>query len=113
MTGAAALCDSVRQVARLAVARADIVVLMPPGNIGNAPFFLPPLRSWMRRRSLALQAIVAEAARDTGARHLSLFMEREHDPFVQDAARMNASDGLHRATPAIGSGTGSWKPRRN
>jgi lysophospholipase L1-like esterase len=95
MTGAAALRESVRQVARLAAARADIVVLMPPGNIGNAPFFLPPWRRWMRRRSLALQAIVAEAAHETGARHVSLFMEREHDPFAQDAAHMNASDGLH------------------
>lgn len=42
--------DAVRQdiarVTRCAFERADRVVLMPAGNVGNAPFFFPPV-SWL------------------------------------------------------------------
>ncbi|MBK7060902.1 MAG: hypothetical protein IPH51_10500 [Rubrivivax sp.] len=42
--------DAVRQdiarVTRCALERADRVVLMPAGNVGNAPFFFPPV-SWL------------------------------------------------------------------
>lgn len=95
MTTDAALRDSVRRVAQRARVRADVVVFVPPGNLGNAGFFFPPWNWWMSHRSRRLQAIVAEVAQANGAQHVSLFMARKDDPFARHPKRLNASDGLH------------------
>jgi len=95
LTPAAALRDSVRQVAQRARTYAGLVVFMPPGNVGNAAFFHPPWSWWMSRRSRRLHAIVADEAQANGALYVSLFQEREDDPFARHPRRLYARDGLH------------------
>jgi len=91
----AALRDRVQRVAQRARVRAEVVVFMPPGNLGNLRFFLPPWSWWMSYRARRLQAIVAEVARANGAQHVTLFMEREDDPFARHPRRLSSRDGLH------------------
>ena len=90
--------DTTRQqldgVIGLARARADAVVLMPAGNVGNAPFFFPPLSWWMSSRSRQFHALAQAAAAQQGAAYVNLFKERRDDPFAQ-RAELNARDGLH------------------
>lgn len=94
LRGLDALRSDIDRVVDLARSRADVVVLMPAGNVGNAPFFFPPLSWLMTQRSRHLHAFVAAAAARTGAVYVNLFQERSADPFVNDKA-LNASDGLH------------------
>ena len=95
MTRDAALRDSIRRVAQRARVRSDLVVFMPPGNIGKAPFFLPPWNWWMTYRSRRLHAIVSQEAQANGALYVSLFRDRDGDPFARHPQRMNARDRLH------------------
>lgn len=85
----------VRQAVQLARERADIVVIMPPGNVGNAPFFTRPFSWWMDRRSQSLHAIVRETAQATGVTYVNLYRPRAEDPFAQRAGELHARDGLH------------------
>lgn len=82
------------RIAQLAKARADTVVLMPAGNVGNAPFFFPPVSWWMASRSRELHALVRAAAQRQGVGYVRLFKERADDPFAQHP-ELNAKDGLH------------------
>ena len=82
------------EVVRRARALAPEVVLMPCGNVGNAPFFFAPLSWWMAQRSRSLHRYTQSAAQRGGARYVNLFHERDDDPFVRDPS-LNASDGLH------------------
>lgn len=86
--------SDIEQVAGLAQQRGKVVVLMPAGNVGNAPFFFVPLSWWMTQRSRAMHGLVQDAAARSGAVYVNLFHERADDPFVIDK-RLNASDGLH------------------
>lgn len=70
------------------------VVVMPAGNVGNAPFFFWPLSVWMTERSRTFHAAVQAGAERHGAAYVSLFEERADDPFAQHRG-LNASDGLH------------------
>ena len=74
--------------------RSDLVVLMPAGNVGNAPFFFPPVSWLMTWRSRQLHRYAGEAASRRGAVLVNLYRERASDPFVRQAS-LNASDGLH------------------
>jgi lysophospholipase L1-like esterase len=81
-------------VTRRATALADLVILMPPGNVGNAPFFFRPL-SWLATaRARELHEAARTAAQRHGASYVNLFRERAQDPFSRDAD-LNARDGLH------------------
>ena len=95
LTGGAALQADAGRALQLAIDRADTVVLMPVGNVGNAPFFPRPLSWLMRRRSLRLHAITRGAAARANAIYVNNCKERHEDPFVRDARRLNAADGLH------------------
>lgn len=95
MTRDAALRASIRRVAQRARVRADLVVFMPPGNMGNAPFFLPPWNWWITYQSRRLHALISAEAQANGALYVSLFRERQGDPFARHPHRMNAPDGLH------------------
>jgi lysophospholipase L1-like esterase len=86
---------SARKVAALARQRGAQVILMPPGNVGNAPFFMPPVSWWMTRRSRTLHDVVQEAAKRTGAAYVNLYQPRSEDPFAQRPKEMHAKDGLH------------------
>ena len=85
--------DIERSIA-LARERAATVVVMPAGNVGNAPFFWPPLSGWMTARARELHAAVAAASQAQGAVYVNLFREREDDPFAQQRD-LHAADGLH------------------
>lgn len=81
-------------VVGMAAWRADVVLLVPAGNVGNAPFFFPAVSWWMAQRSRSLNRFVAAAAPRSGAVYVNLFHERAADPFVADST-LNARDGLH------------------
>ena len=89
-----ALQAGIDAVADRARERAALVVLMPAGNVGNAPFFFAPVSWWMTHRSRAMHRFVEQAARRTSAVYVNLFHERATDPFVRDP-QLNAADGLH------------------
>lgn len=74
--------------------RAPMVIVMPAGNIGNAPFFWPPLSWWMSARAREMHRAVATASARSGAVYVNLYRERASDPFVQ-RPELNAADGLH------------------
>lgn len=94
-TGHAALERAVVRTAQLARAHADLVVMMPSGNVGNAPFFFAPLSWLMSQRSRDLHQLVRQAAADHGALYVNLYKEKAEDPFAQWADALNAKDGLH------------------
>lgn len=85
----------VLSAARLARERSDRVILLPPGNLGNAAFFDPPLSAWMAHRSRRLHAVVREAAEVTGARYVDLYRPGDTDPFALRPRELLAADGLH------------------
>ncbi|MDM0014167.1 GDSL-type esterase/lipase family protein [Variovorax sp. J22P168] len=94
-TGDARLRAALQRVAQRARVCSDLVVFMPPGNLGNLRFLLPPWNWWMSWRARRLQALVAEVAQANGARHVSLYLARADDPFARHPARLSARDRLH------------------
>lgn len=84
----------VDRVMALARARADRVVVMPAGNVGNAPFFFPPVSWLMTSRARSMHGIVREAAARQQVVYVNLFKDRAQDPFAQQPG-LNAADGLH------------------
>lgn len=92
--GALALRSDVERVAQRARQRAALVVWMPAGNVGNAPFFFAPFTWLMTWRSRQLHASVRAVAHSQGAVYVNLFHERADDPFVL-RPELNAADGLH------------------
>ena len=88
------LRQAIDMVTRKARERAPLVLLMPSGNVGNAPFFFAPVSWWMTGRSSDLHSWVRETAARHGAVYINLFKERNDDPFVQQAG-LHARDGLH------------------
>ncbi|MBG6071540.1 MULTISPECIES: GDSL-type esterase/lipase family protein [unclassified Polaromonas] len=95
LTGEEALAQNIARVAQLAAARAPLVVLMPPGNVGNAPFFMPPLSWLMAKRSRTLHGLVRQSAADHGAIYVNMYKSKAEDPFAQRPGELNARDGLH------------------
>ena len=89
------LRDSVQRVAQRARLHAEVVVFMPPGNLGNAAFVLPPWNWCLGLLSRRLDAMVGEVAQANGAQHVSMFRSRDDDPFARHPKRLHASDGLH------------------
>lgn len=94
LRGLGALQSDVERVTRRATQRADLVVLMPAGNVGNAPFFFAPVSWLMTWRSRQLQGYARDAAARYGAVLVNLFRESADDPFVL-RPELNATDGLH------------------
>lgn len=84
----------VERALTLAKARAGRVIVMPAGNVGNAPFFYPPLSWWMSSRARSLHALVRDAAQRHGAAYVNLYKDKANDPFAQQL-ELNAADGLH------------------
>jgi len=94
LTDKEALRASIDRVVAGALDRADAVVLMPAGNVGNAPFFFPPFSWWMTQRSRSLHELIRDAARRHATIYVNLFKSPEEDPFVIRPG-LNAVDGLH------------------
>lgn len=80
--------------ARERLAADGLLLVQPAGNVGNAPFFPPPLSSLMNQRAAQMHQVVRSAAAAHGAVVVNMAREAEQDPFVQNKA-LNASDGLH------------------
>lgn len=95
LTGQQALGQAISATLELARAQAPQVIVMPPGNVGNAPFFFAPLTWLMTQRSKSLHALVRQAAAASGAVYVSLYQGRADDPFAQRPDELNAPDGLH------------------
>lgn len=95
LTPYAPLEENLARVAALARTQAGLVVWVPSGNVGSAPFFFPPWSWLMTQRSRVLHRMVREVAADNGALYVNLFKEKEADPFAQRPAELNAKDGLH------------------
>lgn len=89
-----ALHADIERVVRRARELAPRVVLVAGTNLGNAPFFAPPLSWWMTRRSELVRDLVATVARRHGAHVVDLFFEGVDDPLMHDP-RLLAGDGLH------------------
>lgn len=89
------LREAVDEVARRARRTADLVVFLPPGNLGSLRFLLPPWNWWARWRSRRLEALIAEAAQARGALCVSLFRDARDDPFARHPKPLHAADGLH------------------
>lgn len=89
-----ALRGDVDRVTQRARQRAGLVVLMPAGNVGNAPFVLAPVSWLMTWRARQLQTFARDAAARHGAVQVDLFRASADDPFVQ-RPELNAADGLH------------------
>ncbi len=94
LRGLAALERDVERVTQRARQRAPLVVLLPAGNVGNAPFFFAPVSWLMTWRSRQLHTFVREATTRQSLLYVNLFHERANDPFVQQP-QLNAVDGLH------------------
>ncbi len=84
----------IERVLTLAKARADRVILMPAGNVGNAPFFYPPVSWTMSSRARTMHELVREATQRHGATYVNLYKDKASDPFAQQP-ELNAEDGLH------------------
>ncbi|MEO8012675.1 MAG: GDSL-type esterase/lipase family protein [Polaromonas sp.] len=95
LTAQEALAQDIARVAQRAVARAPLVVILPPGNVGNAPFFRAPLSWLMAQRSRTLHRLVRQSAADHGAIYVNLYKDKADDPFAQRPDELNARDGLH------------------
>ncbi len=94
LRGDDAIRADIERVIALAARRAGHVLVMPAGNVGNAPFFFAPLSWLMTSRAQRLHAHVKDAAQRHGADYISLFHDAENDPFVQIPG-LHARDGLH------------------
>jgi formylglycine-generating enzyme len=84
----------VERALALARQKSDHVVLMPAGNVGNAPFFFPPFTGIMERRSRVLHEQLRTLAEREQVVYVDLFQERDTDPFVA-RPELNSRDGLH------------------
>ncbi|MCY7315245.1 MAG: GDSL-type esterase/lipase family protein [Rubrivivax sp.] len=94
-TSGSALRANIDRTAARAAALAPQVVLMPAGNVGNAPFFFAPWSWWMSARARDMHDAVRAAAARHGATYVRLYKEPQDDPFVQQADRLHAADKLH------------------
>ena len=95
MTPPAPLEQNITRVVALARAQAELVVLMPSGNVGSAPFFFPPWSWLMTQRSKALHSLVGEITGANQALYVNLYKEKSDDPFAQRPEELNSKDGLH------------------
>ncbi|WP_228896196.1 GDSL-type esterase/lipase family protein [Acidovorax sp. Leaf73] len=95
LTALDTLRPQIEQVVTLAQQKGQHVVLMPCGNVGHAPFFIPPVSWVMLHRSEDLHAIVKDVAATRQARYVRLLKPRHEDPFVARSKALNAADGLH------------------
>jgi len=90
-----ALEQDIARAAALARTHANLVVIMPCGNVGSAPFFFAPVSWLMTKRAQALHGFVREAAKDNSALYVNLYKDKAEDPFAQRPDELNAKDGLH------------------
>lgn len=84
----------IERVLRRAGDLAPQVIVMPAGNVGNAPLFFAPLSWLMSWRARILHREIRAAAARHRAVYVNLFKPRSRDPFVQHPHLLSA-DQLH------------------
>jgi lysophospholipase L1-like esterase len=84
----------IERAVSLATGRADHVLVMPAGNVGNAPFFFSPVSGFMSSRAQRMHRYVKATAQQQGAVYISLFKDEVNDPFAHNPG-LHAADGLH------------------
>ena len=89
-----AVARDVDRVLQRACEIADMVIVMPPGNLGNSPFFFAPLSWLMASRSRRLHDAVCAVAQRRGAIYVRLHRARKDDPFAV-RRELHARDALH------------------
>ena len=89
------LAEAVDLTLARAASQAGKVIVVPAPNVGNAPFFPPPLSWLLSRRARALHALVRASAARRGAAYVDLYRDRADDPFARDPQRLIAVDCLH------------------
>ena len=94
-TSAARLAQSVALTLNRAAQQADKVIVIPAPNVGNAPFFPPPLSWLLSHRARLLHRLVRASAVMVGAAYVDLYRARADDPFARDPQRLIAIDHLH------------------
>jgi lysophospholipase L1-like esterase len=82
--------------------RADLVVVVPPGNVGLSPPLAWPLDRWMSRRAKWVNNTLQRVSEMHGAQCVELFREDGQDPFQADPARFFADDGFHPSSDGYG-----------
>lgn len=95
LTAQARLAGSVELALHRAACQAGQVIVIPAPNVGNAPFFPPPLSWLLSRRARALHRMVRSSAAAVGAAYVDLYRERADDPFARQPGRLIADDHLH------------------
>jgi lysophospholipase L1-like esterase len=95
LTPASRLAQAVELTLRRAAQQATQVIVVPAPNVGNAPFFPPPLSWLLSRRARALHGLVRGSAAAVGAAYVNLYRDRADDPFARDPQRLIAIDHLH------------------
>ena len=91
----------IQRAIALASERADHVLVMPAGNVGNAPFFFFPVSGLMTNRAQRLHRYVKATAQQQGAVYINLYKDESNDPFA-DNPGLHAADGLHPNDPGYG-----------
>ena len=86
--------DDIERAIALATQRSDHVLVMPAGNVGNAPFFFAPVSLLMTSRAKRMHGYVKAAAQQYGAVYVNIFKDEANDPFANNPG-LHASDGLH------------------
>jgi lysophospholipase L1-like esterase len=104
--------QDIARAAGLARTHANLVVVMPCGNVGSAPFFFAPWSWLMTKRSQVLHGFVREAAQDNSALYVNLYKDKAEDPFARRPDELNAKDGLHPSDAGYRSGTPNSMRRR-
>jgi lysophospholipase L1-like esterase len=75
-------------------ARAPLVIVAGAANIGAAPMFFWPLRSWLARRTARVRDALADACARYGAHYVDFFRGKR-DRFSAEPSRYFAADHLH------------------
>ena len=94
-TPASRLAQAVELTLRRAAQQATQVIVVPAPNVGNVPFFPPPLSWLLSRRARTLHRLVRGSAAAVGAAYVNLYRDRADDPFARDPQRLIAVDHLH------------------
>ena len=87
---------------RVAVKRADHVVLITSGNLRNAPRLMWPANAVLGWRSRVSHDVVSRAVAAYPIIHVSMYRPTEEDPFGQEPARYYSSDGIHPSAHGYG-----------
>lgn len=104
MTPLSTIKSGIEEVLAKARVVSDSVLVLHAGDIGQVPFFPWYVGVLMHYRSIAVQSVYSEAAKNAQAEYVDLIDSTVGATLKQDPGRYYASDGLHLS----GDGYGLW-----